>query len=142
MPGRTQRWEHFPHGADAGIRGIGPTAQSAFVQAAHALIAVVTDNAPARPTTCIAIECSADDLDGLFFDWIDALVYEMATRRLVFGRFEVTIDDARLRATAWGDPIDPALHVPAVEVKGPTYTELCVSPRLTGGWQAQCVVDV
>ena len=28
------RWEHFEHGADIGVRGIGPTPASAFEQAA------------------------------------------------------------------------------------------------------------
>ncbi len=41
------RWEHFEHGADIGVRGIGPTPASAFEQAALALTAVITD--PASP---------------------------------------------------------------------------------------------
>ena len=37
------RWEHFEHGADVGVRGIGPTPASAFEQAALALTAVITE---------------------------------------------------------------------------------------------------
>ena len=42
-------WEHFPHGADVGVRGVAPTRAGAFEQAALALTAVVTDPAPVRP---------------------------------------------------------------------------------------------
>jgi SHS2 domain-containing protein len=38
-------WEHFAHEADMGIRGIAPTLEQAFEQAALAMTAVVTDPA-------------------------------------------------------------------------------------------------
>ena len=37
------RWEHFPHGADIGIRGIGRSKNEAFEQAALAMTQVITD---------------------------------------------------------------------------------------------------
>ena len=36
-------WEHFAHGADVGIRGIGPTKEAAFQQIALGLTSVITD---------------------------------------------------------------------------------------------------
>ena len=78
----------------------------------------------------------------LLVDWLNALVYEMATRRMLFSRFEVRLDGTRLHATAWGEPVDVARHRPAVEVKGATYTQLKVARDEQGGWLAQCVVDV
>lgn len=36
-------WEHFSHGSDNGVRGIGSSAEEAFEQAAIALTAVVAD---------------------------------------------------------------------------------------------------
>jgi RNA-splicing ligase RtcB len=38
-----KRWEHFPHEADTGVRGIGASPAEAFEQAAIALTAVITD---------------------------------------------------------------------------------------------------
>ena len=80
-------WEHFPHGADAGIRGVGPTKEGAFEQAAIALTGVVTDPASVRPDVAVQIACEAPADDILFVDWLNALVYEMATRRMLFGAF-------------------------------------------------------
>ena len=42
---RTAQWEHYAHGADIGVRGIGPTVEEAFEQAAVALAGVITDPA-------------------------------------------------------------------------------------------------
>ena len=39
------RWEHFHHGADIGVRGLGPTKEAAFEQSALALTAVIVDPA-------------------------------------------------------------------------------------------------
>ncbi len=75
-------------------------------------------------------------------DWLNALVYEMATRRMLFGAFVVAFEGPRLKATAWGEAVDRARHEPAVEVKGATYTSLRVERRGDGMWLAQCVVDV
>lgn len=136
------RWEHFAHGADIGVRGIGPTREAAFEQAAMALTAVVTDPEGVRPVVPVRIVCEAPPDDLLFVDWLNALVYEMATRRMVFGRFVVAIEGGQLRATAWGEPVDRARHEPAVEIKGATYTSLRVERHAGGDWVAQCVVDV
>lgn len=135
-------WEHFAHGADIGVRGTGPTKEAAFEQAAMALTAVVTDLTTVRAAHRIEVECEAPGDDHLLVEWLNALVYEMATRRMLFGKFEVAIDGAKLKAVVQGEAVDRVRHEPAVEVKGATYTELRVERRADGAWVAQCVVDV
>ncbi|MFZ5653877.1 MAG: archease [Pseudomonadota bacterium] len=133
--------ETFAHGADIGVRGFGPTPAIAFEQAALALTAAIADAALVAPAEAVDIDCSAPDPELLLVDWLNALICEMATRRMLFGRFEVAIDAGRLRGRAWGEPVDPGRHQPAVEPKGATFTELRVARR-GDGWLAQCVVDV
>lgn len=135
-------WEHFPHGADVGVRGAGPTKEAAFQQIALALTSVVTDLNSVRPERAVPITCEAPSDDLLLVDWLNALVYEMATRRMLFSAFVVTIEDSRLHATAWGESVDRVRHEPAVEVKGATYTALRVERLDDGQWVVQCVVDV
>jgi len=135
-------WEHFRHEADIGVRGIGATREEAFAQAALALTAVVTDPARVAPKDAVEIRCEAPDDELLLADWLNALVYEMATRNALYGRFEVKLKDHRLEATALGEPLDRGRHQPAVEVKGATYTALSVTQRADRMWIAQCVVDV
>jgi len=135
-------WTHFPHQADMGVRGVGPTREAAFEQAALAMTAVVTDPARVAPDTAVTISCDAPDDELLLVDWLNALILEMAARHMLFSRFEVMLDGQRLTATAWGEPVDLVRHQPAVEIKGATYTELNVGRTESGRWQAQCVVDV
>lgn len=135
------RWEHFEHGADIGVRGVGRTCAEAFEQAALALTAVVTPPGQVTAKTAVEVTRAAPDVETLLVDWLNALVLEMATRRFVFGRFEVRLDGTTLAARAFGEPVDRARHQPAVEVKGATYTALAVRQE-DGTWTAQCVVDV
>lgn len=136
------RWEHFHHEADVGVRGLGATREEAFAQGALALTAAITEPALVSAQSPVTIECSESDDALLFTDWLNALIYEMATRRMLFSRFEVRIEGGRLAATAWGEPVDTRKHHPAVEAKGATYTELDVRRQPDGTWLAQCVVDV
>jgi tRNA nucleotidyltransferase (CCA-adding enzyme) len=136
------RWEHFAHDADVGVRGIGPTREAAFEQGALALMHTIGEVDRALPREMVEIACEAPDDALLFVDWLNALIFEVATRGVLFGRFEVQIDGTRLRGKAWGETIDPARHELAVEVKGATYTGLSVAQRAAGDWLAQCVVDV
>ena len=139
---REAGWEHFEHQADIGVRGYGPTREAAFEQAALALTGVLTDPAGVRAHERVAIACEAPDDELLLVDWLNALVYEMAVRRLLFGRFAVRLADHGLQGEAWGEPVNREAHSPAVEVKGATYTALRVAQEADGAWVAQCVVDV
>jgi len=135
-------WEHFQHGSDIGIRGVGATKAQAFEQAALALTAVITDPHTIRNVENIAIHCGAPDVEFLFLDWINALIFEMATRGMLFGRFRVSLRGTELSATAWGEPVNRARHHPAVEPKGATFTCLEVRQTQKDEWLAQCVIDV
>jgi SHS2 domain-containing protein len=134
--------ELFPHGADIGVRGIGPSRASAFEQAALALTSAVTDPTDIAARERIEVTCEAPDDAYLLLDWLNALIYEMAVRRLVFGRFAVSIEGHRLHGQAVGEPVDRSRHSPAVEPKGATLTALKVEMRSDGAWVAQCIVDV
>jgi SHS2 domain-containing protein len=134
-------WEHFPHDADVGVRGFGTTPAEAFAQAALALTAVVTA-ARVEPLSSVQIGCEAPDLELLFVDWLNTIIYEMAVRRMLFARFDVKIEGTRLEATLWREAVDVARHAPACEPKGATYTALRVGKDAEGLWSAACVVDV
>lgn len=134
-------WRHFPHTADLGVCGWGDTVEAAFEEAALGLIAAVTSSivAPAQP---IAIACRSSSLDLLLVAWLNAVIYEMTSRQMLFGRFDVHIAGNTLSATAWGEPIDRSKHEPICEPKGATLTELQVRRDTDGTWTARCVIDV
>jgi SHS2 domain-containing protein len=139
-PGKSG-WAHFPHAADVGVRGFGKTAAEAFEQAALALTAVVTA-AEIQPAASVKVQCAAPDVELLFVEWLNAIIYEMAVRKMLFSRFAVKIDGTRLEGTLWGETVDVPRHAPACEPKGATYTALKVAKDQNGFWSAACVVDV
>ncbi|MDJ0926503.1 MAG: archease [Gammaproteobacteria bacterium] len=139
---KTAAWEHVPHGADIGVRGRGATLAEAFENAALALTAVITDPESVRARTAIEIACAAPDRELLLVDWLNAVVFEMATRQMLFARFDVTINNHSLAAKAFGEPVCRERHHPAVEVKGATLTGLAVRQLADNAYSAECIVDV
>jgi SHS2 domain-containing protein len=134
-------WELYEHAADVGVRGLGATKAEAFEQAAIAMTAAITDPGEVRLLEKVGLSCEAPDDELLLAGWLNSLVYEMATRRMLFSKFDVKIEDGKLRADAWGEAVDRERHHPAVEVKGATLTTLRVA-RHGEGWLAQTVIDV
>lgn len=97
-PSAVARWEHFPHDADIGVRGYGATPGEACEQAALAMMATILDPATVRLDEAVEVAVEAPRLDLLLVDWLNALIYEMAERRMVFGAFDVKIENNRLEA--------------------------------------------
>lgn len=135
-------WEHFSHGSDIGVRGFGATLEAAFEQAAVSLTAVVADVSTVRQEEAVEVRCEAADLELLLVDWLNAVIYEMAVRNMLFSGFRVSLTDGSLAGVLTGEKIDPRRHQVAVEAKGATVTALEVRRDQRGRWVAQCVIDV
>ncbi len=135
-------WEHFPHGADMGVRGFGATKAEAFAQAALAMTAVIADPATVEAREAVAVECEAPDDELLLAEWLNSVVYEMATRRMLFSRFEVQF------AGFTGSPGRPGASrstrrdiIRRWRSRARPIPTLRVAPE-SDGWVAQTVVDV
>ena len=134
-------YELLPHDADVWVQGHGPTMGSAFEQVALALTRVVTET-EVSPDTKVEVSCSSADTELLLVDWLDAIIYEMSVRKMLFARYEVEIADNDLRGTLWGEPINVARHAPACEPKGADAHRGLGSRAADGLWYAGCVIDV
>lgn len=134
-------WEHFAHGADLGVRGVGSTKAQAFEQAALALAAVVADPAEVAGEQAVEIDCEAPDDESLLASWLHEVAHAMAAHQMHFGRFDVALQGDRLHACAWGGPALDGDLEQAVAVKGTACLALRVAPARGGGWLAQTVVD-
>jgi len=90
-------WEHFDHDADIGLRVDSATRKGLFEAMAEALTAIITDPAAVQPIETITVRCEAPDDAMLLVDWLNALIFEMATRGMVFCSWQVDLDGQRLR---------------------------------------------
>ena len=135
-------WEHFEHEADIGLRAIAPTREALFELMGEALTAIITEPENVESVETVTVSCEAPDDALLLVDWLNALVFEMATRRMIFGEWNVALSGHKLDARVSGETIDRQRHQPVVETKGVTYTALAVEQDDEGNWRGQCVVDV
>ena len=108
----------------------------------EALTAIITEPENVQSLETVTVSCEAPDDALLLVDWLNALVFEMATRRLIFAEWDVELKGQKLDARVSGEPVDRLRHKPVVEAKGATYTALAVEQDDEGNWHAQCVVDV
>lgn len=134
--------ELFEHTADLGLRVRAADLNTLFEEAGVCLFsAVVDDLGVVRPNEPRAFAIAGTDREYLLYDWLRDLLRTADEEHLVFCRFQVTVSDDGLTATAWGEPLDPARHQLAREVKAITYHELKVEST-ADGWLAEVIVDI
>jgi SHS2 domain-containing protein len=135
-------YEVFEHTADLGLRVIAADLETLFADAARGLMSIVVANVDdVRPARERRFEVAGVQIDFLLFDWLSELLYVFETERLLLADFTVRLTSAGLTATARGEPLDPARHVLAHEVKAVTYHGLNVE-QTDAGWQAEVIVDI
>ena len=135
-------YETFEHTADIGIRARSGTLEGLFEESAKGLFSVILTNPDSvRCVQNTTIELAGEGRDDLLFDWLAELLYAFETRRVLFGRFEVSLSEGGLSAVAWGEPLDVGRHELDMEIKAVTYHGLKVEPE-GEGWLAEVIVDL
>jgi SHS2 domain-containing protein len=135
-------YEHFEHTADLGIRARAPELNELFEEMARGLFAAIVENLDGvRADIAATIEFESDDLEYLLFDWLRELLYRFDADHMLFASFQVSVSENGLRATAYGEHLDPARHVLSHEVKAITYHSLRVE-REGDEWVAEVIVDI
>ena len=134
-------FEFIDHTADVGISVTAPTLEGLFETAAFAFTELITsvDSLSYRVESKFRLQ--EDEIETLLVSWLQELLYVFDTEGLLFGRFQVNLQDSRLEATAWGEPLDPDIHTMKTEIKAVTYHLLDVV-KDDLGWQAQVIFDI
>jgi SHS2 domain-containing protein len=135
-------YEAFDHTADLGLRIQASDLSSLFAEAGRALLSVVVSNPDAvQPRDSLMVHVAGRDLEYLFVDWLDQLLFLFESRRFLASQFETELHDTGLSATVRGELCDPSRHVLAHEVKAVTYHGLMVE-RAPEGWRAEVILDI
>ncbi len=138
-------YTYVDHTADMAVRAWGPTPGAAFAAAGRALTEAMVNLERVDGRVRREFAARADSLELLLVDWLAGLVAEKDTSGLVFSRFRVETHvgagGASLRASAWGEPLDPERHEARTEVKGISLLGLCVR-RDGARWVVEYVADV
>lgn len=148
MPGHNQRrprhnkYRQMAHTADIAYRIFGDSLADIYVNAAHALVATMTDRRLLRIREARNIEVEAPDREALLVTWLNYLLYLYDVDGFWGRDFDILeLDDNSLKARARGETYDPERHVGKTAVKAATYHYLEITPR-DHGWQATVVLDL
>jgi len=135
-------YEIFEHTADLGLRVRSPSLNELFEEAAVALFSAIVENPDnIRPTKQYSFQLEAEQGDELLRDWLGELLYHFHADHLLLGRFQVSIQNNRLTATAAGEQVDTTKHKIDMEIKAVTYHGLKLVHD-DDGWLAEVIVDI
>ena len=76
------------------------------------------------------IAVSADDLQYLLFNWLEAVIYLLITEGFAISKITAKITknkEYNIEAIAVGEPIDLKKHGFKVEIKAPTFHEMKIT---------------
>jgi SHS2 domain-containing protein len=119
------KYELIEHTADIGLKACGKTLSGAFANAALGMFSIIVETGSVIETTSRRVEVTADDIEGLLFDWLNSLLYYFDVEALLFRRFEITeFEDTRLVAVCYGETFDSSRHSLKIGVKSATYHQL------------------
>jgi SHS2 domain-containing protein len=134
-------YEVFEHTADLGLRVRAADLETLFAEAGKGLYSLIVDVATIRPQQERSFRIPGGELDYLFFDWLNELLFAFEKERMVYGEFTITRDAQGISAVARGEPLDPSRHELDHEVKAITYHGLKVQQE-SDGWLAEVIVDI
>jgi SHS2 domain-containing protein len=138
------RAEVFEHTADLGLKIVASDLVDLFQTAATGLFDVIVANADQiQVMGTERIELVGESAEDLLIDWLNELIFRSETRRRLYSRFDIAVDDAgrHLEGTVGGEPIDRARHVLDHEVKAATRHALSVRHE-RGEWVAEVILDI
>lgn len=129
------------HTADVAIAGEGMTIGDAFAAIADGMAAAICDEWPDCGDT-IELSVTAEDLDGLLFDYLDELIYLRDVENVLPVENDATVleHDGGWKLTGSFRGV-PVTAVRAREIKAPTYADMEIRST-DSGWQAVAVLDV
>jgi len=129
------------HTADIAVEATAPELGGLFGAIGNGLAAAMCESIPAGGDR-FAIECRAESVEALLYEYLDQLIYERDVRLVLPVDNEAHVaespDEWVLEASARGVPL---AEVTAREIKAVTYSEMVVDRR-PEEWYGYVVFDV
>jgi len=135
-----KRFQLIEHTADTGLVAHGSSLAEAFANAAYGLFSIIAELNKVRGGESRPVAVSAEDVEGLLFNWLNHLIYIFEVEYLLFKRFDITeFTEHNLKATCWGETYNPSRHQLKLGVKSATYYMLKVDREKN---RVQVIFDV
>ncbi len=132
--------------ADVAFKAWGETIEELFIAAAEATMNVMVENLEKiERRERREIQIGQDAVDMLLFNLLQEVIFFKDAEQLLLRIEDADIgyvDDLYLlKATGWGERIDPARHQLIVDVKAVTLHMFKVE-QTTRGWEAMVILDI
>ncbi len=125
-----KKFELIEHTADVGLVAYGKNLPGAFANAAYGMFSIIAGLDNVRELETRRVEVTADDIEGLLFEWLNTLLYYLDVETLLFKTFNIILlEDKKLIADCRGEKYDPARHTIKTGVKSATYHQLEVDKK-------------
>jgi SHS2 domain-containing protein len=134
-------YEIIEHTADAGVAATGATKADAFANIAAGMYSLLADPGCVEEREQREITVAAQDDASLLEKWLLELLFLTETELLLFRRFDVMIEDTRLHAITYGEPIDRTRHELRGDIKGVTKHMTAVEES-EDGFRARVLLDM
>lgn len=132
--------------ADVAFQAWGETVEQMFIAAAEATMNVmVADLEKIEPLESRQIEIESDALDMLLFNFLQEIIFFKDAEQLLLRIEDAQVDHENelysVRATGWGEKIDPGRHELIVDVKAVTLHRFKVE-QTCRGWETFIILDI
>lgn len=142
MHATMKNFEIIDHTADVGILAYGESLEEVFANAACGMTSIIADVETVNEAVKRDISADALDQDELLVTWLNELLYLFDAEFLLFSRFEIhQLTKQYIRASAYGEKVDPQRHNLKTHVKSATYHLLKLEEK-EDGFQAQVIFDI
>ena len=130
------------HTADIGLRCNAPTLARLFECAARSMFTLIASLEDVKCAQPVPISLEAPNLEELFVNWLEELLYIWESKRILLSRFTVKeIQDHCLEAEVAGETYDPGRHELHSEIKAATYHGLRIEQK-QDLWEVRVIFDL
>ena len=135
-------YEVLDHTADYMVEVRAPDLSTLFVDAARAMVSILTDPETVLEKIGFSVKVEADSQEQLLVSWLTELIFHHETDLWLFSKFEIqTLTENRLEAEVWGEKLDPKRHPIDREIKAVTYHRLGIK-KDNGEYRTKIVFDL
>lgn len=128
-------YRYFRDEDGTGIIGLGTTVKKAFEEAAKAMFNLVTNIKKIKPVSGkIELECSAEDEEELFMEWLEELLRESSVHGIIFSEIKIaSMKNLRIKGWARGIKFNKEINFE------PTHEKLVIG-RKNKLFYAKCII--
>lgn len=135
-------FEIIDHTADVGVIAYGADLKQLFSNAALALFSLVTEPESIRQELQRDVKIISEDKDSLLVEWLNELIYLFDAEHILFSRFDIErLTNDGLKASCYGENVDPLRHKIRIGVKAATYHMLKID-KDGNGYRVQIIFDI